>query len=387
MIPLAEMLLDWYARHGRHDLPWRQTRDSYRLWLAEIMLQQTQVDSVKPYYGRFLQVLPNWQALAEAPLDQVLALWSGLGYYARARNAQRAAQEVVTRHAGHFPDTLDAAITLPGVGRSTAAAVLASAFGQRHAILDANARRVLIRSHAIDADPRATATQHRLWSLASALTPHDAHSYNQAIQELGAMICTPRQPRCRACPLAGPCMARAQGRSHVLPVARVKTAKPERCVCFLLAKDADGRILLEKRPETGIWGGLWCLPEAAPGGGEHPVLCSNATYPLQDTPVLRQSLRAVWARRLALHLELTMLEEEEQRHTFTHFQLRFRCVHARVLGGAVADSAVPLRWHDPAEALAQGLPTPMRRILERMVKAADPSRVTRLIPRRRVRVI
>ena len=365
MISIAETLLDWYARHGRHDLPWRQTRDPYRLWLAEIMLQQTQVESAKPYYARFLQALPNWQALAAAPQDEVLALWSGLGYYARARNAQRAAQEVVTGFGGHFPDTLEDAVTLPGVGRSTAAAVLASAFGQRQAILDANARRVLIRSHAIDADPKAAATQQWLWTLASALTPEDAHGYNQAIQDLGAMICTPRQPRCPNCPLASCCMAHAQGRSHALPVTVSRPPKPQRCAFFLLVADMEGRILLEKRPDFGIWGGLWCLPQAAPDGGEFAILCNDTLQLLEDTPAVRQFLQEAWSRRLRLDLQLMALEDEQQ-HVFTHFQLRFRCAHARVLGSAVADSAATLRWYRPADALTQGLPTPIRQILRNL---------------------
>ncbi|MHB1280216.1 MAG: A/G-specific adenine glycosylase, partial [Acidithiobacillus sp.] len=297
-----------------------------------------------------------------APQDQVLALWSGLGYYARARNAQRAAQDVVTGFGGHFPDTLEVAVTLPGVGRSTAAAVLASAYGQRQAILDANARRVLIRSHAIEADPKVTATQQWLWTLASALTPEDAHGYNQAIQDLGAMICTPRQPRCPICPLASRCMAHAQGRSHALPVTVNRPPKPQRCAFFLLVADMEGQILLEKRPDSGIWGGLWCLPQAAPGGGEFPILCSDILHPLEDTPAVRQSLQAAWSRRLGLCLQLKVIEEEQQ-HVFTHFQLRFRCVHARVWGSAVADSAAALRWCRPADALTQGLPTPIRRIL------------------------
>ncbi|MHB1319966.1 MAG: A/G-specific adenine glycosylase [Acidithiobacillus ferrivorans] len=362
MIPIAETLLDWYACHGRHDLPWRQNRDPYQLWLAEIMLQQTQVESAKPYYARFLQALPNWQVLAAAPQDRVLALWSGLGYYARARNAQRAAQEVVTRFGGHFPNTLEAAVTLPGVGRSTAAAVLASAYGQRQAILDANARRVLIRSHAIEGDPKVSATQQWLWTLASALTPEDAHGYNQAIQDLGALICTPRQPRCTACPLVNRCLAHAQGRSHALPVTVNKAPKPQRCAFFLLVVDTEGQILLEKRPDSGIWGGLWCLPQAAPDGGAFPILCSDTLHPLEDTPAVRQSLQAAWSRRLGLNLQLKALEEAQQ-HVFTHFQLRFRCVHARVLGSAVADSAANLRWYRRADALTQGLPTPIRRIL------------------------
>jgi A/G-specific adenine glycosylase len=365
VIPIAEPLLAWYTRHGRHDLPWRQTRDPYRLWLAEIMLQQTQVESVKPYYTRFLQDLPAWWALAAAPQDQVLALWSGLGYYTRARNAQRAAQVVMTSFAGHFPDTLEKAVTLPGVGRSTAAAVLASAFGHRQAILDANARRVLIRSHAMDADPKATATQQWLWTLASALTPEDAHGYNQAIQDLGAMICTPRQPRCPNCPLASRCKAHAQGRSHALPVTVHRPPKPQRCAFFLLAADPEGRILLEKRPDSGIWGGLWCLPQAAPDGGEFSILCNDTLSPLEDTPAVRQLLQEAWSRRLRLDLQLLALEEEQQ-HGFTHFQLRFRCARARVLDGAVADSAATLRWYPPADALTQGLPTPIRRILRNL---------------------
>lgn len=369
MIPIADSLLAWYADNGRHELPWRQTQDSYALWLAEIMLQQTQVESVKPYYARFLQALPSWEALARAPQDQVLALWSGLGYYARARNAQRAAQKVCADFAGQFPDTREAAETLPGVGRSTAAAVLASAYDQQEAILDANARRVLIRSQAIRSDPKSTRTLQQLWELAEALTPTAAHTYNQAIQDLGAMICTPRHPRCDACPLQRSCMAYAEGLSEHLPLSLRKRDTRERCVFFLQIEDGDGRVFLEKRPDSGIWGGLWCLPQFHPQGlSGQPVPCTAQQNTLADGVVLREQVRHFCAMQYGLVVEVQGLTAF-YKHVFTHFQLYFRCIHIRLRddqqGTKVADQACAGHWYAPEAALAKGLPTPIRKILSR----------------------
>ncbi len=362
MIFIDVTLLQWYAENGRHDLPWRQTRDSYRLWLAEIMLQQTQVESVKPYYRRFLEALPTWEALAAAPQDQIMALWSGLGYYTRARNAQRAAQAVMTQFAGRFPDTQEAAETLPGVGRSTAAAVLASAYGQQQAILDANARRVLIRTQAIRSDPKANTTLQELWKIATALTPVDAHNYNQAIQDLGAMICIPRRPRCQQCPLSGICLAQAYGLSEHLPVSVIKPPKPERYTFFLRIKDGEGRILLEKRPDTGIWGGLWCLPQYHPEATAQPPVCTNRQKDLADTNMVREELRKFCVMRYGLAVDIQSTDPV-RKHGFTHYQLYFRCVHARCTGERIAESALQARWYTPDNALKEGLPTPIRRIL------------------------
>ncbi|MFA7496050.1 MAG: A/G-specific adenine glycosylase [Acidithiobacillus sp.] len=360
MILLAEPLLEWYAQYGRHDLPWRQTRDSYRLWLAEIMLQQTQVESVKPYYQRFLEVLPSWEALANAPQDQVLALWSGLGYYARARNAQRTAQMVLREFGGFFPDNLVAAESLPGVGRSTAAAILASAFDQQQAILDANARRVLIRTQAIQTDPKATATLRQLWSIATLQTPPKAHDYNQAIQDLGAMICTPRRPRCEMCPLSSICRAYDQGLTDCLPLVSGKTPKPQRCAFFLLIEDEAGQILLEKRPNSGIWGGLWCLPQV-----NHltPTSCKNVEEDLVDSPILHAQMEQICLQDFGLSVEVQTIKPV-QRHVFTHFQLYFRCVNLRVRENRVADQAIPAgHWYLLEDALKTGLPSPIRQIL------------------------
>lgn len=367
MIPIADTLLAWYAENGRHDLPWRQTRDSYALWLAEIMLQQTQVETVKPYYSGFLQALPGWEALARAPQDQVLALWSGLGYYARARNAQRAAQKVMADFAGRFPDTREAAETLPGVGRSTAAAVLASAYAQQQAILDANARRVLIRTQAVHGDPKSTRTLQHLWKLAEALTAADAHSYNQAIQDLGALICMPRHPRCPECPLQCRCRAYAEGLSEQLPLRIRKYGTQERCVFFLRIEDGDGRVFLEKRPDSGIWGGLWCLPQFHPqGASEQPVPCTAQHDALADGDALREQVRRFCATQYGLAVEVQGLTAF-YKHVFTHFQLHFRCIRTCLQddeqGMKVADQALSGRWYAPEAALAKGLPTPIRRML------------------------
>lgn len=342
--PLAAPLLRWYAAQGRHDLPWRQTRDPYPLWLAEVMLQQTRVETVKPYYARFLARFPNWQALASAPQDEVLALWSGLGYYARARNAQAAARTIMEQHQGRFPDTMTAATALSGVGRSTAAAVLASAYGQRQAILDANARRILIRYHAIAADPQQQRTLQTLWSLAESHTPAAAHDYNQAIQDLGALCCTPRRPLCGQCPLQTACQARHQGCSDTLPRRREKAQKPERQAWFALLDDGAGRILLEKQPQEGIWGGLWTLPQW-PRGDESAAAALEA---FSRTSGLALRHRATGP---------------EQRHAFTHFTLRFQCIEAVLQGAELRAPAREQQWCTTAQTAERGLPAPVRRLL------------------------
>src|SRR5689334_18575699 len=263
---IAPRLLAWHAKAGRHDLPWqkdlRKEGSAYRVWVSEIMLQQTQVSTVIPYFERFLQRFPDAISLANAPPDEVLHLWTGLGYYARARNLHRAAQVIRDEHAGAFPTELDAVMALPGIGRSTAGAILAISTGQRHSILDGNVKRVLSRYYAIDGAPDENATIDELWRLADANTPaENVAVYTQAIMDLGATLCTRSRPRCDDCPIASDCRARLQGRQGELPAAKKRRALRKQKHAVMLVARRDQEVLLVQRPPSGIWGGLWCLPE------------------------------------------------------------------------------------------------------------------------------
>lgn len=259
---IAPALLAWFDRCGRKHLPWQQNPTAYRVWVSEIMLQQTQVVTVIPYYERFMGRFAEVRALAAAPIDEVLHLWTGLGYYARARNLHRAAQCIVDEHGGEFPQTLEAMQALPGIGRSTAGAILALSGAQRHPILDGNVKRVLTRCFGVDGFPGQPATERELWTLADACTPHErVASYTQAIMDLGATVCVRARPLCAVCPLSGPCIARRDGLQSVLPAPRPKKARPQRTAFALLALCEDGSVLLERRPPTGLWGGLWTLPQ------------------------------------------------------------------------------------------------------------------------------
>lgn len=254
-------VLAWFAEHGRKDLPWQKNVTPYRVWISEIMLQQTQVATVIPYFKRFMQHFPTLKSLANAKLDAVLHLWTGLGYYARARNLHKAAQCIVQKHAGRFPSTLDDLTALPGIGRSTAGAILAFAKQQRAAILDGNVKRVLARHHAIAGWPGHSKTLERLWAIAEHYTPtYDIAAYTQAMMDLGAMICTRTRPQCKACPLQHSCQAYAEGNPADYPGRKPKKALPTREAQLLVLRH-DNAILLEQRPEKGIWGGLWSLPE------------------------------------------------------------------------------------------------------------------------------
>ena len=247
--------------HGRHDLPWQRTRDPYRIWLSEIMLQQTQVATVIPYYRRFLAAFPDIHTLAAAPEDRVLEQWSGLGYYRRAHHLHAAAKTIVAAHGGTFPREAGAIAALPGIGRSTAAAIAAFAFGTRAAILDGNVKRVLARHRGIEGFPGLPKVEAALWRAAESLLPRDGvESYTQALMDLGATVCTRRAPLCESCPVARDCVARTEDRIANLPSPRPRKALPRRAVKVLILERA-GAILFEKRPATGIWGGLWSLPE------------------------------------------------------------------------------------------------------------------------------
>jgi A/G-specific adenine glycosylase len=340
----AARLLDWHAVHGRHDLPWQQPRTPYRVWLSEVMLQQTQVATVIGYFVRFVDALPTLPDLARADLDQVLALWAGLGYYSRARNLHAAAQRCVERHGGELPTDIEALAALPGIGRSTAGAILAQAHGQRHAILDANVRRVLARHARIEDDVASTPVRKRLWALAESLLPESRLAdYTQALMDLGATVCTPRKPRCTECPVQADCGARAAGVAADLPRKRAARTLPRRETCLVLLRDGAGRMLLERRPPSGIWGGLWSLPEAADA----------------------QAARTLVEARLGVRADFAALPAFE--HAFTHFRLRMTPLAASVHApaSAIGDHG-DLRWVDRDARAALGLPRPIATLLERI---------------------
>lgn len=341
----ASALLVWFDLHGRKDLPWQHQRTPYRVWLSEVMLQQTQVRTVIPYFERFIDALPNLAALASAPQDRVLALWSGLGYYSRARNLQRAAQICIEQHQGELPRNVDALSALPGIGRSTAAAILAQAFGERHAILDGNVRRAFARWHGVHGWPGSTAAQRLLWQYAEAHTPVErVADYTQAIMDLGATLCTRSRPHCTRCPVADGCVALRAGLTDVLPEAKPRRASPLRATTMLIVRDGDGRILLERRPPTGVWASLWSLPE------------------VDDTAIATTRLRDRYAARAAAPMEL-----ERFVHTFSHYRLD---VTPLLFDTAVRESRIAddpdHGWYSRAEWPALGLPAPVRKLLEKL---------------------
>ena len=334
----SSRVIAWQQRYGRHGLPW-QGGDAYRVWVSEIMLQQTQVAAVIPYYQRFMARFPAPAVLAAAHEDEVLAHWSGLGYYTRARNLHRAAQQIVAQYGGAFPDDFDAILALPGIGRSTAAAISAFAFGQRRAILDGNVKRVLARHQAIAGWPGDKRVESQLWQAAEALLPPSGvEAYTQGLMDLGALVCTRSKPRCGICPVAEDCRARLEDRVAAFPAPRPRKTLPERETVFLLLQSEQG-IVLEKRPAQGIWGGLWSLPEFA---AEAEALQASAAAGLQ----------------LISHERLPGFS-----HTFTHFRLHLAPLHGRVQS---AGNALPVgwRWFSVQAALEAGIPAPVRRILE-----------------------
>jgi A/G-specific adenine glycosylase len=345
-------LLAWFDDHGRKDLPWQYDPSPYRVWVSEIMLQQTRVATVIPYYLRFIARCPDVTALAAAPEDEVLRLWSGLGYYARARNLHHCARILHEEYDGVFPDEIAALQALPGIGRSTAGAILALALGKRHPVLDGNVRRVLCRYHAIVEWPGRPAIEKRLWALAEAATPHRrVRDYTQAVMDLGATLCTRSQPDCARCPLAPGCAANAAGLQHACPAPRPKTVRPERRATLLLLTNPAGEILLERRPPAGIWGGLWSLPEAPSGH--------------QDL----DAVRAWCADALCCRVE-AIEPLEEVRHGFTHFVLAIRPLHGRAIDtGRVMESGRCV-WYNGARSRAEdaaaagpGMPAPVRRLV------------------------
>ncbi len=348
----APRIVAWQASHGRHDLPWQRTQDPYRIWLSEIMLQQTQVATVIPYYQRFLERFPDVSALAAAQQEEVMPYWAGLGYYARARNLHRCAQAVMSEWGGRFPAAAEQIATLPGIGRSTAAAIAAFAYGERAPILDGNVKRVFTRHFGIEGDPARREVEQRLWALAEAQVADapalDMAAYTQGLMDLGATLCTRGKPACGRCPVAATCIARRDARQAELPTPKARKAIPERQTGMLVLQ-RDGAILLQQRPAPGIWGGLWSLPEFEAGGD--PALASRQ---LGLEPLQRYELAAF-------------------AHTFTHYRLHIKPWYLAVKpGAALAEPSLPQRWAGPAELPGMALPAPIRKLLDGLLAAGLP---------------
>lgn len=339
----ATGVVQWQKQHGRNDLPWQNTRDPYKVWLSEIMLQQTQVATVKGYFARFLQRFPDVASLAGGTEDEVLGLWSGLGYYSRARNLHRCAQQVMALHGGAFPQDALTLASLPGIGRSTASAISSMCFGERVAILDANVKRVVTRVCGFDADLAVSVNEKALWKLATDLIPaegaklDDMARYTQGMMDLGAGICSPQKPQCLLCPVAAACVARERGDPQRYPVRTRKLKRSSQSIWLLWARNADGAVWLSRRPVPGVWAGLYCLP-------------------LYDSDE---------ALRLALPATLrdTAQYEEPFMHVLTHKDLHLHPVRVSVAGTDLQDSDG--RWISAQEWPSLGLPAPVRKLLER----------------------
>jgi A/G-specific adenine glycosylase len=340
----APSLLRWFDTDGRKDLPWQRDPTPYRVWVSEIMLQQTQVATVTGYFARFMGRFPDIRSLASARLDEVLHLWSGLGYYARARNLRRAAQAVVQSHGGEFPRTLDEVMALPGIGRSTAGAILALACGERHPILDGNVRRVLARYFGIEGDPGDAAVEQRLWALADACTPYErAAEYTQGIMDLGATVCSRSRPACLLCPVNPDCVARQWNRQDQLPAKRRRPRRTEREAWLVVARRGQRKVLVERRPPAGIWGGLWGLPE----------------FPTR-------SHAEQWCRE-QLSGSSVPQRGEPLRHAFSHFDYEMRPLVVHCLGKAAGlRDDDRYRWYDVANPAKVGLPRPISTLIARV---------------------
>lgn len=340
MESFAAALIAWQRRAGRRDLPWQNTRDPYRIWLSEMMLQQTQVATVIPYFERFVATFPDVAALARAPVERVLEHWSGLGYYRRAHLLHRAAKAIVAEHGGAFPRDAATLATLPGVGRSTAAAIAAFAFGARGAILDGNVKRLLARHAGIGGAPSESKVESALWARADALLPDaDIEAYTQGLMDLGATVCLSKRPRCDVCPVATGCVARREQRIAELPGRRAKKVLPQRAATVLLL-ERRGEVLLERRPNVGIWAGLWSLPEL--DDGADPTAHCRARFAAEVTP----------------GAALPSIE-----HGFTHFRLTLAPLPCAVRHWPSRAAEPGLLWLALADVGGAALPAPIKKLL------------------------
>ena len=338
-----QAVLDWFKQSGRTDLPWQQTINPYRVWVSEIMLQQTQVATVIPYFKRFMQSFPNVEKLAEAPLDDVLHHWTGLGYYARARNLHKTARIVCTELNCQFPDDIVRLTDLPGIGRSTAGAIRSIAFKKPAAILDGNVKRVLARFAAVQGWPGKSVVHKQLWEIAERYSPSTSTAeYSQAMMDLGATLCTKTSPNCFECPLAIKCTAKAQGNPQDFPGKKPKKKLPTKNTVFLLLCNEQGEFLLQQNPPSGLWGGLWVFPQI-----EH----------LNLLPEFIDKIGFAMVRN-------TLLERD--RHTLSHFHLDFQpvIVNVKNIANRVADQS-DLRWYNPENPLSLGMPAPVKALIER----------------------
>ena len=339
----ADTVLDWFDDHGRKDLPWQHDITPYRVWISEIMLQQTQVSTVIPYFARFMTRFPDVFTLARSPSDDVLHHWSGLGYYARARNLHKAAKIVVDQHSGEFPSSVDALSALPGIGRSTAGAIRSIAFKKRATILDGNVKRVLARFHGVDGWPGESRVHDVLWEHAETHTPQNrVAQYSQAMMDLGATLCTRSKPACVRCPLQTDCAAFKLGKPEKFPGKKPKKTLPEKAVQMLLLQNADGHIWLEQRPPQGIWGGLWSLPEIAPDADAQDWLAAHGMTTKQID---------VWT---------------PMRHTFSHFHLDIHPLHITLKKTKRGVAEASGLWYNVAQPQALGLAAPVSKLLKQL---------------------
>lgn len=338
----APRVLAWFDEFGRKSLPWQQDKTPYRVWISEIMLQQTQVTTVIPYYHKFMTSFPTVEALADANQDDVLAHWSGLGYYARARNMHKAAKMLVDELDGEFPQSVEGVCELPGIGRSTAAAILSISRGVSAAILDGNVKRVLSRFHAVPTWPGEKKTENAMWELAEHYMPSErCGEYTQAMMDLGATLCTRSKPQCLICPLEQDCLGRRTEDPTQFPIRKPKkAAKPVKSLQLLVLMNEQQQVLMEKRPATGIWGGLWSLPE----------LTSEESVVLHIEQRFQTSIQDI--------APLTGF-----RHTFSHYHLDIEPSQVQMGAiGAVFESG-KYQWFSLVEAFALGLPAPVRLLL------------------------
>lgn len=343
--PFSQRLLRWFDQHGRKHLPWQNPITPYRVWISEIMLQQTQVETVIPYFERFMQRFPQLADLASAPIDEVLHHWTGLGYYARARNLHKCAQIITTEYADEFPADVEAIAQLPGIGRSTAAAITSIAFEQPTAILDGNVKRVLARHSAVPGWPAQLKVAEKLWRIAEDHMPQKrCREYTQAIMDLGATVCTRTRPKCALCPVAEDCIALAEDNPTAYPGKKPAKDKPVKTAYFLLLQAPNGDILLERRPPSGIWGGLWCLPEA-------PI-----EQPLETNLLAYGQIRATehW---------------DGWRHTFSHYHLDIQPVLVKLAKrpASIMEEGRYL-WYNVRQPANVGLAAPVKALLQKLLQ-------------------
>jgi A/G-specific adenine glycosylase len=340
----ATQLLDWFDQFGRTDLPWQYNKTPYRVWLSEIMLQQTQVKTVIPYYLRFMQRFPDIASLATAPEDDVLHLWTGLGYYARARNLHKTAQIIHQEYADHFPDTLEEVQSLPGIGRSTAGAILSFACGQHHPILDGNVKRILCRYYQLEGWSGHTQTQKTLWALAASITPeHRCDDFNQAMMDLGSSLCSRTRPQCHLCPLNSQCKACLNQLTHQYPNPKPQKDKPEKTAFLLMLTTPQGEVLLEKRPNSGIWGSLWSFPQ-----------CTS------------ESEIDAWLQKHDYKQTDKRLLHPEFRHTFSHYHLHIKPVQILTQKPDKIMDTPSLIWYNLKKPLKLGMPAPITMLISNL---------------------